>query len=135
MINQLYTGTPSSRRQIACPTTVLAGDPLLVGTEPCVALDSYQANIGGTTALFNGSFSLPVTGKSSLSPSVNAAIKPGDKIYADGGVLDATTNVTSGFTLDKNSSTGVLFGNLDPTGPGVGSGLTVAAAPVVVSSI
>ena len=134
MINQLYTGTPSSRRQIACPTTVQAGDPLLVGTEPCVALDSYQANIGGTTVLLNGSFSLSVTGKSSLSPSVNAQIKPGDKIYADGGVLDATTNVTTGFTLDVNTG-GVLFGHLDPTGPGVASGVTAPAAPVVVSSI
>ena len=134
MINQVYTGTPSSRRQIACPTTVKAGDPLLVGTEPCVALDSYQANIGGTTALFNGSFALTVVAKSSLSPSVNAGIKPGDKLYADGGVLDAATNVTSGFTIDVNTG-GVLFGNLDPTSAAITSGTTNAAATVVVSSI
>lgn len=135
MINQRYTGTPSSRRPILCPTTVQGGDPLIVGGEPCVALDSYQANVGGCTALFNGSFNLPVVAKNSLSPSTGLAIKPGDKVYADGGVLDATTNVRSGFTLDANSSSGIFFGNLDPSETTISSATTNAAAGVVVSSI
>lgn len=135
MINQVYEGTCSSRRPVLLPTTVKAGDPLLVGTEPCVALDSYQANIGGATCLFNGSFSFSVTAKSSLSPSVGLAIKPGDKIYADGGVLDAATNVTTGFTLDANSSTGVFFGRLDPSAVAILTTVTNAAATVLVAQI
>ncbi len=135
MINQIYSGTPSSRRQVLLPTTIVAGQAILVGTEPAVALDSYQANIGGATCLFNGSFSLSVTAKSSLSPSVGAAVNPGDKLYADGGTLDSATNVTYGFTLDKNSSSGVLFGRLDPSAATILSAATNTAATVVVGEL
>jgi predicted RecA/RadA family phage recombinase len=123
MINQLFTGTPSSRRQVALPVNIVAGQAILVGNEPAVALDNYQANIGGATCLFNGTFSLAVTAKSSLSPSTGKQVKPGDPIYADGGTLDTATNVTWGFTLDANSS-GVLFGHCDPTGLGLVSATT-----------
>lgn len=135
MINQIFSGTPSSRRQVLLPATVKAGDAILVGSEPAVALDSYQANIGGATCLFNGSFALSVTAKSSLSPSTGSQVNPGDKLYADGGVLDAATNVTTGFTLDKNSSTGVLFGRLDPSAASISSSATNTAANVFVAQI
>ena len=113
MKNQMLLGTPTSPRFAFCPTTVLAGDPVLLGGIPAVALDNYQANEGGTTFYANGTFALTVIGRSTESPVVTAAIKPGDKIYAVG-TLDATTNVTTGLTLDANSATGTLFGRLDP---------------------
>lgn len=127
MINQLYTGTPTSRRQVVLPDVgLLAGDPILVGVEPGVMLDNFQDNVQGCTVLFNGTFLLDVVGETASSPQVNAAIKVGANIYADGGILDATTNVRYGFTLNANSG-GRLFGTLDPdpvAGAPVGSGLT-----------
>lgn len=132
MKNQLYTGTSTSRRQVALPVSVKAGDPLLVGNRPCVALDDYQANIGGATCLFNGSFSLTVAASSSHSPYTPAAINPGDKIYAFG-TLDAPTNVTYALTLTGDVSD-TLFGNLDPTGPGIVGG-QVQIAGVVINAI
>lgn len=125
MKNQLYTGTPTSRRFVLLPTTVKAGDALLIGTEPCFALDDYQANSGGATCLFNGTFNTTVLGETSASPHTVAAIKPGAKLYASG-TLDTATNVTHDLTIDANSSN-TPFGNLDPSSAGVGSGLTVIA--------
>jgi hypothetical protein len=110
--NQFYTGTPTSRRQINCPSSILSGAPLLAGSIPCVALDNYQANIGGTTVLIGGSFTLTVVGESSESPGYGLQINPGDKIYARG-TYDATTNVTYNLTLDGNSLY-PFFGYLDP---------------------
>lgn len=133
MKNQVLTGAPTSRRFALCPTTVLAGDAVLLGGIPAVALDNYQSLTGGTTFLLNGTFSLSVTAKSSLSPSVSAVINPGDKVYYDGGTLDATTNVTTGGTIDKNSSTGTLFGNLDPETTAVSSGTTSTSAWVRIN--
>ncbi len=126
MKNQLFTGTPTSRRQVNLPTGIVAGQALLVGTQPCFALDSYQANIGGATCLFNGTFEANVVGQSSISPVVNADIKAGAKLYASGGTLDATTNVRYGFTLSADA-TGIPFGELDPSPQGgwpVASGTT-----------
>ncbi len=119
-INQVYAGTPTSRRNPSvCYAGVISGSPILLGTVPAVALDT-AANVAGTIPTFEcgGSFSLAVTAKSSLSPSTGKAINPGDPIYADGGTLDAPSNMTYGFTLDANSG-GVLFGYCDPTGPGL----------------
>lgn len=124
MQNQVYTGTPTSRRQILCPTTVKAGDPILVGPLPAVALDDYQTNILGTTVMLGGTFNLSVIGRSANSPLVAATIKPGDRLYASAGTFDSVTNCTTGFVLDANSS-GVQFGRLDPTMPNVLSGTTV----------
>lgn len=129
MKNQLFTGTPTSRRQVSLPTGIVAGQALLIGTLPCFALDDYQSNIGGATCLFNGTFSTSVVGQSSVSPVVNAAIKPGAKLYAVGGTLDATTNVRYGFTLCSDTS-GIAFGELDPSPQGggtVASGTTQTA--------
>jgi predicted RecA/RadA family phage recombinase len=128
MKNQVFIGTPTSPRFSICPITVKSGDPVLLGSIPAVALDDYQANEGGTTFYANGTFALMVMGRSSQSPVVAAAIKPGGKIYAVG-TLDTATNVTTDLTLDANSSSGVLFGTLDPQyQTSVGSGLTDTAA-------
>lgn len=125
MKNQVYTGTNVSRRFATCPTTVVAGDPVLIGTIPGVALDTYSAATGGTTFLCNGTFNLLVTAATVLSPVTGSAANPGDKIYASG-TLDAATNITTGLTLSK-VTTGVLFGHIDPTGPAVTSGATALA--------
>lgn len=100
--------------QFPVPSTVSSGDPLLVGDMAVVAQESYTPPGGLTptgyvSVALIGAWFLTVTAKSSLSPSTNSAVKPGDLIYADGGTLDSTTNVTTGFTLDKNTG-GTLFG-------------------------
>lgn len=132
MKNQQFAGTPTGHRFALCPTTVVAGDPVLLGGIPAVANTSYNSTTGGADFYFNGSFRLSVTAKSSLSPSVGAAIAPGAKVYYDGGTLDGTTNVTTGGTLDANSSTGVLFGDLDPIEATITSGTTNASAGVKI---
>lgn len=135
MKNQILSVTPTKTRQVIFPATItVAGEPLLLGTIPFTNLDSYQANIGGATGYFDGCFTFPVTAESSLSPVVGHTINLGDPIYAKGGTLDATTNVTSGFTLCADSS-GVLFGYLDPqanSGPlltGTTANVAVSLAP------
>lgn len=131
MKNQIYTGTPTSRRFSLLPTTVKAGDALLLGKEPAVAMDDYQAVSGGATCMTGGSFTLTVEGNTSLSPTTPGALKPGDKVYAFGGTLDATTNVTTAFTLCGDSVYGVLFGFIDPSyAAGVTSGATNTATTV-----
>jgi len=129
MKNQVYTGTPTSRRFALCPSTVKAGDPVLIGIIPAVALDDFQLNTGGTTFLLNGSFNLTVLGATVISPQTGHALKVGDKVYADGGTLDSTTNITTGFTLDANTS-GVLFGEVDPSYQTIASGVSDTAAIV-----
>ena len=132
MKNQLYTGTPTSRRQVALPVAIIGGEPILVGQMPGVSLDNYQTNVDGATALFNGSFTLAVVGSSSHSPYTPLALKPGDKVYASG-TLDAATNVTYNLLLSGDSSD-TFFGHIDPTGPGVGAGNT-ALVGVVINAI
>lgn len=112
MTNEFYAGTPTSRREALCPTTILAGQPVLLGSIPAVALDSYQTITGSTTFLIGGSFTLTVVGESSESPGYGLKINPGDKIYARG-TYDATTNITYNLTLDGNSLY-PFFGYLDP---------------------
>lgn len=133
MINQVYTGTPTSRRFVALPVAgaITAGQPLLVGKLPCVTLDSYQSNEGGATCLFGGTFALTVIGASDeASPPTGAAIHVGDKVYASG-TLDSTTNVTYGLTINADSSK-TLFGNLDPSYQTIASGVTDTNAQVML---
>lgn len=100
--------------QFPVPSTVVSGDPILVGAMAAVAQESYTppgsvTPTGQVSVALIGCFFLSVTAKSSLSPSVGSAVKPGDKLYLDGGTLDSTTNVTTGGTLDKNTG-GTFFG-------------------------
>ena len=128
MKNQVYTGTPTSRRFALCPTTVVAGDPVLIGTTPAFALDSYQSNTGGTTFLTNGSFTATVIAATVVSPITGAQANPGDPLYATG-TLDSTTNITTGLTISKASG-GTAFGKLDESGPLIASGTTSTSATV-----
>lgn len=128
MINQKYTGTPTSRRQANCPTTVKAGDFVLIGKSPAVALDDYNSNVGGTTFLLNGTFLGTVIARTSASPLTNSTVNPGDLLYATG-TLDTTTNVTTGLTIDKNSAN-TAFGSLDPTDSPITSGTTSTTAGI-----
>ncbi len=127
MKNQHFTGTPTSRRFALCPTTVKAGDVVLIGTQPAIALDDYATATTGTTFLLNGSFDITVNAWKGTSPLTGPAIKPCDKGFFNGGVLDSPTNVTTGGTISKNSG-GTFFGRLDPENASVGSGLTATAA-------
>jgi predicted RecA/RadA family phage recombinase len=131
--NQVLTGTPTSRRFCVCPSSIVSGQPVLIGgILAAVALDNYQANEGGTTFLFGGTFNLPVYGLSVLSPPTGAAIAPGARVYADGGTTDATTGVLYNFSLDANSG-GILFGNIDPQySGGILSGLAPDTAAQVL---
>jgi predicted RecA/RadA family phage recombinase len=129
MKNQVYTGTPTSRRFALCPTTVKSGDPVLLGKVPAFALDDYQANEGGTTFLMGGTFTTTVIAQSG-SPLTGHQINPGDQLYADGGTLDVATNVTTGFTINADSVYGVAFGNLGVNGGAILSGVTSTAAQV-----
>jgi hypothetical protein len=130
MTNQVFTGTPTSRRFVAMPSAanILAGQPLLVGKEPFFSLDNYQSNVGGATGLFNGSFTTTVIGQTAESPVTTHQINPGDALYATG-TPDSTTNVTYGLTIDANSGN-TPFGHLDPTSPVVPAGVTLASAIV-----
>lgn len=112
-LNERRQDRPADARFYPCPTTVKAGDPVLIGKLAGVALDDYSVTLGGTVFRLAGSHDLSVSAVSVISPQSGADIKPGDKIWADGGTTDTTTNVTTGFTLDANSSSGVYFGNLD----------------------
>ncbi len=131
MKNQTFAGTPTSARFCLCPTTVKAGDLVLVGAEPACALNDYQANTGGSTFYFSGTFTGTVIGSSSHSPYTGEAINYGDKLYASG-TLDVTTNVTTGLLITGTTSD-AAFGFLDPTGPVVGSGATVTTANIRLS--
>lgn len=92
------------------PSTVVSGDPLLVGKLAAVAETDYSSTSGEASLSFEGAYFLSVVAKSSLSPSTGSAVKPGDAIYLTGGTLDSTTNCTTGGTLCKDSS-GTFYGN------------------------
>ena len=42
MKNQVFTGTPTSPRFALCPSTVKAGDMVLIGKEPACALQACR---------------------------------------------------------------------------------------------
>ncbi len=136
MINQLNTGTPTSRRNVLLPAfatvAILPGTPILVGGLPCVTLDGNQYAVGAPSVvcLFGGSFALTVIGQSAESPVTTHKISPGDKLYAVG-TLDTATNVTYNLTIDANSSN-TFFGWLDPQSPSVAAGATDTAASVLL---
>ncbi len=136
MKNQVILSVPGTQRQLTpCPITVKAGDAVLLGAIPAVAINDYESVYNGTTFEITGSYALTVIGRSVESPVTTHKINPGDKIYAVG-TLDAATNVTTGLTLDANSSTGVFFGTLDPQyGAAVAAGTTDTGAWVRLGAI
>lgn len=104
--------------QFPMPSTVKSGDPILVGKLACVANEDAKDLFGNAqpnvSCDLEGAFNLSVVAGSQLSPLVGAAVKPGDVLYYSGGTLDATTNVTTGGTISKDSGsdfgTSVVFG-------------------------
>jgi hypothetical protein len=134
MQNQVFTGTPTSRRQVKLPnvaTFTTPGQPILVGTEAGFTLDAYQSATGGCTVLFNGSFSTTIIARSANSPLVTVQINPGDPLYYSQGILDVATNVTYGGVLDRNISE-VLFGRYDPSQIAIPAGATNTAGVVQI---
>ena len=126
MKNQVYAGTPTSPRFCLCPTTIKAGDLVLVGDQPACALNDYQANTGGATFYFDGSFTGTVVASSSHSPYTGAGIGPGDTLYASG-TLDSATNITHTLLISV-TTTDAPFGCLDPTSAAILAGATDTAA-------
>jgi Uncharacterized conserved protein (DUF2190) len=129
-------GTPL-QCAVLISAAVVSGQPVLLNSLAMVANEtpnSLNPNATGTYAVcsfdLEGVFSLTVTAKSSLSPSTGSAVNPGDKIYADGGTTDTNSGITTGFTLDKNSS-GVLFGTAVSTSGAAGPLLNSAATGVI----
>lgn len=96
---------------LAVPSGVLSGDPLMVGDLAAVAETDYSSTSGQASLSFEGAYFLSVTAVSTLSPASGAAIKPGDAIYLKGGSTDSTTNCTTGGTLCVDASGSVFFGN------------------------
>lgn len=128
MLNELRNDRPANARFYPCPTTIEAGDPVLIGGRAAVALESYTAASGGATFRFTGSYALTVIAATVVSPISGSAVKPGDKLYVTG-TLDSTTNVTYDLTISKATG-GTLFGTYD--GDGIVSGETDTAAPVML---
>ena len=126
MKNQIYTGTPTSPRFFKCPATVVAGDLVMIGVMPACALNDYQANSGGATFYFNGSFTGTVVATTAHSPIAGSAVNPGDELFASG-TLDSVTHVTTALLISK-TTTDTPFGHLDPTATVVGSGATSTTA-------
>ena len=93
-----------------------------------MALNDYQANSGGATFYFGGTFTLTVVGSSTHSPFTPEALGVGAAVYASGS-LDSATNVTTGLLI-TGTTTDTPFGFIDPSGPGVSSGATNTATPV-----
>lgn len=127
MLNQLF---PDGSTGFAlCPSSVQGGDPVLIGTMPAVAVDDYSALTGGTTFCYEGVYSLTVVARSIQSPVSGLAVKAGDELFATGGSLDATTNVTTGFEINKTRG-GVPFGMYFPGQTAITSGATSTTAGV-----
>ena len=136
MKNQYREGTPTGRGFAKCPTTIKAGDPVLLGEAsdlralPAVALNDYDANTGGTVFVWNGGFLLSVIAVSQISPAVGEAINPGDPLFAVG-TFDATTNMTYNLTISATDGD-QPFGRLDPSGTTIASTVTDSAAMVLL---
>ncbi len=134
MKNQTLQGTPTSARFSLCPSTVQAGDLVLIGGEPACALNDYQANSGGATFYYSGTFTGTVEGSSTHSPITGVAINPGDKLYASGTSVPVTggPTFTTALWISADSSD-VPFGFLDPSDVGIASGATSTTAQIRLS--
>lgn len=130
MRNEYRNDRPANCRFYPCPSTVLAGDAVLIGgVLPAVALESYDSVKGGTSFRMSGTYKLTVIAATVVSPITGSAVKPGEKIYATG-TSDGTTGVIHTLTLSKASG-GVLFGSYDGESA-ITSGETDTDAPVML---
>jgi len=128
MLNELRNDRPANARFFPCPTTIVAGDPVLIGgVLPAVALESYNSALGGATFRLSGTFALTLIAATVVSPITGSAVKPGEKVYATG-TTDNTTGVIYALVLSKASG-GVHFGQYDGESAQT-SGTTDTEAPV-----
>lgn len=111
MLNEIRNHEPANARPYRCPTTIKAGDLVLIGTIPGVAVDDYNSNTGGTVFRLGGTYDLEVVAATVVSPLTGSALNQGDKIYGTG-TLDSATNITHDITLSKASG-GSLIGTYD----------------------
>jgi len=128
MLNEIFQDRPGNARFYACPSTVVAGDPVLVGAIlPGVALETYNATKGGAVIRLSGTYALTAIAATVVSPVTGSELKEGEWVYATG-TTDATTGMMTGLTLSK-ASAGVKFGTYDsPTS--VASGVTSTSARI-----
>ena len=82
---------------VATASTVLSGDPVIVGAMAGVAQTDYDATTGETTIDFGGVYNLSVKG---IDDAGNSAVAVGDPIYY----------VTGDTPVLSKKRTGVLFG-------------------------
>ncbi len=115
MLNERKQDRPGDARFYLCPTTVKAGDLVLIGALPGVAIDDYNSKTLGTGFRFAGTFALTVLAATVVSPVTGSQVNQGDKLFATG-TLDVATNVTTGLTISKASG-GTLIGSYDDTTP------------------
>jgi predicted RecA/RadA family phage recombinase len=117
MLNEVQQDRPGDARGYLCPSTVRAGDLVLIGgLMPAVAMDDYNSRTGGTNFRLAGTFRLPVHAATVVSPLTGSKVLQGDKVYAGGGTTDATTGVKTDLTLSKASG-GVFIGTYDDIEP------------------
>ncbi len=122
-----YYKESGDARFYKCPSTVKAGDLVLIGALPGVAVDDYSSKSLGTTFRIAGTFTFTVIGGTTVSPLVGSQVNQGDVIYATG-TLDSPTNCTTGLTLSKASG-GTSVGTYDDPNP-IASGVTSTTAAV-----
>lgn len=133
MLNELRQDRPANARFYPCPSSILAGDPVLIGgVLPAVALNDYEAGSGpegenGTVFRLSGTFQLTLVAATVVSPITGSAVKPGEKVFATG-TLDSSTGVIHDLTLSKANG-GVVFGSYDGESIQT-SGTTDTEAPV-----
>jgi hypothetical protein len=88
---------PANARFYPCPSSILAGDPVLIGgVLPAVALNELRRGLGpggenGTVPALRD-VQLTLVAATVVSPITGSAVKPGEKIFATG-TLDASTGV------------------------------------------
>ncbi len=110
------------------PAGITTGEPVLVGVIPGVAETSVADGIA--TISMEGAYWLSVLASDGISPISGVALKQGDKVYADGGSTDSTTNITQGFTLDVDDSKPLFGYVLDDVTSGATATVRVKLAQV-----
>ncbi len=79
---------------------------------------AYDSGSGYIAVDFEGVYNLSVQGFAAASPTVPAAIKRGDPVFASGGTYDPVSGVTYGVTLDADKTGNFVGLALDPVAAG-----------------
>jgi hypothetical protein len=86
---------------------------------------TFDDNSGYITVQVSGAVQLTVSGFASKSPSAGAAINRGDAVFADGGVYDATSGITTGNSLDADTNGTFVGIAMDPVAAGATTSIRV----------